>query len=430
MANDRSSDLDVAERRGEAEFASAAPFSPVAPSGLLGRLIRTRPAKPPYVIDAAAPVGPSATRWKRPSAYLISFIACVVAPAVAASLYFACIASDQFEAETRFAVRSATNDPNADKAKPASLSTSPLPVIAGQDAFIVSAYIRSRAIVDDLSKVIDLREVFRRPEADFWARLKRNASAEQLTEYWDGMVSAYVDGPSGIVTVRVKAFRPDDALSISNAIIKASEALANQISVRARADAMKLAEHEVQSAEGRVLSTLADLRSFRDQAGFIDPTQQATSTGALLTDLLAQKIKMQNNYFVASRAMSPEAPTVQSMKARLEALDQQIDEQRAKLTGDAAGASTIASLLPKFEELELQNRFSERLYTLATDGLARARQRAEAQNLYVSVFVPPALPEEALFPERFGLSVVIALGLTVLWGIAALTAAVIEDHRI
>ena len=52
MANKGSSDLDLAERRNEAEFVSSSPYSPSPPSGLLGRLIRGRPSKPPLVIDA------------------------------------------------------------------------------------------------------------------------------------------------------------------------------------------------------------------------------------------------------------------------------------------------------------------------------------------------------------------------------------------
>ena len=55
--------------------------------------------------------------------------------------------------------------------------------------------------------------------------------------------------------------------------------------------------------------------------------------------------------------------------------------------------------------------------------------KAENQNIYISVFVPPTLPEEPKYPERFSLSIIIAIALTVLWSIGALTAAAIDDHR-
>jgi capsular polysaccharide transport system permease protein len=67
---------------------------------------------------------------------------------------------------------------------------------------------------------------------------------------------------------------------------------------------------------------------------------------------------------------------------------------------------------------------------LSQDSLERARVAAERQNIYVSVFVPAAMPEESRFPERASLSIIIPMTLIVIWGIFALLMATIEDHRI
>jgi len=358
--------------------------------------------------------------------YFITYIALVVLPTLVASVYFAFIASDQYSAEARFAVTSSRFE-LLDKVRG---GANGMPTSAGQDAYVISAYIHSRAVVDEISRKVDLRVIFRRPEADFWARLSANASAEELASYWRSKVTVYVDAISGIVTISVRAFRREDAQQLCAAIVKASEELANSVSTRAQQYTMKLAESEVARAETHVVSSLDDLRQFREHAGFIDPTSQAKAANTILTELLSDKIKLQNEYFVSSRAMSKDAPTVQTMKSRLDSLDSQIAEQRAKLTGAASEADTIASLMPKFESLELQNRFAEKIYSLAQDGLERARLRAEAQTIYVNAFVPPSLPEEAEYPQRFYTILSIALVLSVLWGIAAMIFAVVEDHRI
>ena len=72
---------------------------------------------------------------------------------------------------------------------------------ASEDSYLVAAYVRSRACIEEVSKTLPLQEVFRRPEADFISRLEAKASPEALVKYWDRMVTAYVDPPSGIVTV-------------------------------------------------------------------------------------------------------------------------------------------------------------------------------------------------------------------------------------
>jgi capsular polysaccharide transport system permease protein len=380
----------------------------------------------------AEPALPSRTAWPRPPLYLLSFIALVVLPSLASVAYLVFIASDQYVAEARFAVQSPHADIGRDKLTStlSTVGTGGLPSMAGQESYIVTSYIRSRAIIEDLAETLDLRKIFRRPEADFWARLKRNASAEELVDYWNGMITTYIDGPSGIATVDARAFRPEDALAISRAIIQSSEKLVNEVSARARNDAMRRAEEEVRRSERAVREALIDLRKYRDTEGFIDPVSAASSTSQLLMQAMSEKIRIQSDYFVASRAMSGDAPTIQTLKSRLESLDMQIEQLKSKLTGNSAEGRSVADSLVKFEQLELKRIFAEKLYTMAQDALERARARAEQQNIYLSVFVQPSLPQDASYPERLSFSLLIPMGLLVVWGILALIAAAVEDHRI
>lgn len=427
----RVSEVDSRSRRigkpATLEF-EAAPAS----RGLLARIGLRRP--PESISPQPVSVG-GADPLRRPmSGYLLSFLAMVALPAFAATLYFALIASDQFTAETRFAVHSMSADivTPGSKSEKATTTNSIMGGLTAStdDSYMVAAYIRSRACVEEVSRTLNLVEIFRRPEADVIARLKADPSPEELSRYWNVMVSSYVDPPSGIVTVSVSAFRRDDALAIARAILKASEKVANDISTRAREDVMNLAQKEVGSAEDRMMASLAQLRAFREKAGFIDPKLQAELVGRLLQDLTAQRVRLETEYEVSSRAMSPEAPTLQSLKGRLDQLELEIADEKAKLTSQSKDPKALANLLPKYEELLMRNTFASRLYGLAADGLERARLRAEAQAIYINVFVPPALPQEALFPERFASSVLLAVALLVLWGIVALVAALIADHKL
>jgi capsular polysaccharide transport system permease protein len=298
------------------------------------------------------------------------------------------------------------------------------------NAYIVTNYIRSRAMVDDLSRELDLRAIFRRPEADFWARLPRDATIEELVEYWQKMASAYVDGPSGIVTVKIRAFRREDAQAVAQAVVKLSERLVNDMSERARRDAMQFAEREVQGADARVRTALVALQRYRDEEQVIDPVQTATETAKLLLELMSEKIRAESDLFVASRSLTRNAPSIQNMTARVEIIDRQITKLKATLTGDTPDVRNVAAKLARFEELEVRRQFAERLYTMAQDGLERARMTAERQAVFLTVFVPPSLPEESTFPRRIAMSLLIPLGLGVLWSIAALTWASVEDHRV
>jgi capsular polysaccharide transport system permease protein len=372
------------------------------------------------------------------SPILLSFIGLVVAPAFAVVLYFAFIASDQFAAETRFAVRSWGGDQGDSGSSSTSAGESSNPTsslsmafsTSGQNAYIVTSYIRSRAIVDDLNKKINLRKIFTRPEADFWARLKRNASIDELAYYWKSMVDTYVETLSGIVTVKLRAFRREDALALAKAINEVCETLVNRMSDRARRDAMAMSEKEMRRSYAAVQAALEELHKFRDEAGIIDPRTTTDEIGKLLIPLLTNKIQLESELFVATREMNAEAPTVRVLTSQLETVEKQISTLKGKLTGTKSGAQTVAASLAKFEELEIQRQLAEGQYAMAQASLNKAQLRANRQNVYLTVFVPPSLPEEARYPRRIAFPVLITIALGILWAIAMMILASVEDHRL
>ena len=360
-----------------------------------------------------------------------SFVVGVLIPSLCVVLYLAFIASDQYVAEARLSVRAAPMERASGLSGAnalAKLSAGGMPQLADQDAHIVAEYLRSRAAVEDIGEIVDLAAIFRRPGLDFWARLKAEPKAEELQKYWSGMLRTSVDGPSGILTISVRAFRPEDAKALAEACVRVSEDLVNKISERARIDALRKAEEEVRRADGLMQQALRDLRAFRDKEGILDPGATATATSQLLLGAIAERGRLQTDMFVLSRALAPNAPTVKALKDRIDAMDSQIEQIRGEMTNKSAQAKTLSAALVRFEQLDMQRIFAEKLFAMAQGGLERARLRAQQQQVYLTVFVPPYLPEEARYPERLAMSLVIPLALMVIWSIFALTGLAIEDH--
>ena len=369
---------------------------------------------------------------------LLSFIMVVVLPTVGAGVYLFAFASDQYVAETRFAVRNADASSGSDGVKGdvgglAGGGMSLLaggPDLAGEDAGIIASYIHSRAAIEEVSRQVDVRAIFERPEADFWARLPADASAEDLTKYWNKMVSVYVETSSGIVQVSTSAFRRQDALDLTKAILASSEKLANSLNLKMQADQTRLAEDEVRRSEGGVRFALADLTSFRNAQHLIDPEESAKSTGKLLLQLMGDKIETEGKLYVIQRAQGPNAPGITGIKARLDSINTHVTELQNQMAGDKEVSKNMAATLARFEELELKKIFSEKMFEFARQGLERARLSSIKQSIYLAVFVPPTLPQDFTYPERYIDLFFVLLVSFMTWSSSAVVTASVLDHRL
>jgi capsular polysaccharide transport system permease protein len=287
----------------------------------------------------------------------------------------------------------------------------------------------SRAIIDDLDPSLDLRRMFSPPEADWWARLPRPTSIEALVRYWRGQVDPFYDPANGTVVVRVRAFTPTEALQLAQAIVAASERLVNDLSARARRDALRNAEAEVAQSEARLKTILGEIRAFRDREGLIDPGKTAEATGTISFRLRDELVRANAELATLKSYMQDDAPAVKVLKARIRSLETQQRAVARDLTDrDPKREDTLSRQLGSYEQLESERRFAETAYQHALHGLDQARANADRQQVYIASFVPPSLPEEALYPRRWRSLGVVALIAFAVWAIGGLAAQSIRDH--
>ena len=75
----------------------------------------------------------------------------------------------------------------------------------------------------------------------------------------------------------------------------------------------------------------------------------------------------------------------------------------------------MAATLSEFEELEVKKQFAEKLFDFARQGLERAQLSAMGQSIYLTVFLPPSLPQQYMYPERWTVFLIIALTALMTW---------------
>jgi capsular polysaccharide transport system permease protein len=387
--------------------------------------IRSRlPALPVDILsDALASAGSGGALLRR------TFLVVVVLPTIFFWLYSAFWQSHRYVAETRLTVREAKKKDSGGSVDAGSIMAK----MSGggskdsQNSFIVLNYVKSRAIVIDLGGRAYLERKFSGPGVDYFSRLSRDAKIEDLWRYWLNHVSASVDTVSGILTIRVDAFQPGDALDIARDVIRLSEDLVNRITLRNRGDALSRAESEVALTRQKLADARETVLQFRNQNVLIDPGARAASLGEMINKLTLERIEIVNALSTLASSLSADSPSQRLQRTRLAAIDQQLADLKKKLT-DSHGADAVSAQLANYERLKLEEQFAERMYTIAQTAFQTARQDLERQQLYLVTVVTPTLPEGAAYPRVIANTILVFAALLILWSIVSLVVASIIDQ--
>lgn len=352
----------------------------------------------------------------------LSAILVIGVSALLATTYWGFIASDQYESEMRFAVRGKESQNTDALGLLAGFSTSP-----GQtDGAIVADYLESRGVVEDVAKNVDLRSIWGPSLADWPARFDRDAPFEELALYWKSMVKVRLDTTSGALIVDVHAFTAKDSKRVADAVYGATEALVNQISDKARADAVKSAETDVSRSEERLKAALASLAEFRANEKTADPARKASAYEDIVSRLRGEWAAA-GAELKAARAVAPGSVQVKLLKSKEQALNEELTKVRDEGPSSDASAA-LPDTLKGYEMLMAEKDFAERANAAAMAALDRAKTQAEEQQRYLATYVHPATAEEALYPKRILWILGVTTFATLIWGIGAFLVYAVRDH--
>lgn len=346
-------------------------------------------------------------KMMRRRALIASFVGMVLLPAIAISIYIFLIASDQYHSTTAFAVRNSQATP-ATEVLGMVLNTGGESTTS--NSYILHDYLQSQAIVEDISKTIDLEEIFNNNGADWYFRMGKDQSIEDKVDYWNDMVSVNFDATSGVIFVEVRAFSAEDALKLSTLVLGQSELLVNQISESSRRQSVRFAEESVARAEARLKVIRKQLVNYREETQEVSPEENARIAAEMIGQLDQAVAAKETEKNTLMTYLDAESPKIRMLTREIESLRQQIDTERKRLgagtfltqnTGKEDKGRSISFRIADYSELALEKEFAEQLYTTALAGLEQARHEADAKHIYLATFIPPTLSEDAQYPDRY-----------------------------
>lgn len=355
----------------------------------------------------------------------LPFALVVGAPTLVVAIYYLGIASPRYVSEAKFLVRSASQE------QPSSLGVALQGVGLSNnatDAFSVHEYIKSRDAVRDLEKKLPLAEILSAAGADPLSRYPRvgqSPSSESLYKSFQRFLTVGYNTSSGISTLRVEAFTPQDAKRVAESLLDGGEDLVNALNERSTARAVTDAETNLVEAEARLTNIQTRLQNYRNREGIIDPIVSATEGSALIGELLANISNLRaERAQLASQA--PQSPQLSILDARLAAYERQIESERRKLAG---GQDSLASKISGYEALALEREMADKALATASLGLDAARVEARQQKLYLVRVVNPGLPDKPSLPNRWAAILAVLISTMLIYSIGWLIWAGLREHR-
>lgn len=360
--------------------------------------------------------------WRKlPTGFLIV----VALPTVLSAIYNFAIVSPRYVSEARFVVRT----PERVQASGLGIALQGVGISGGQtDAFAVHEYVTSRDGLRYLQKRFDVASIIGRRDADplsRWPRFGETRTEEGLYKGLQRFVTVGYDATTGISTLRVEAFRAQDAYRLNNAMLAGGEALVNQLNERAAQDAMT----DAQRAEAEARAHLADVQSrltgFRNREGFIDPALQASESTQLIGGLLATTAQLRAE-LEQLRGEAPSSPQLPVLAGRIAAYERQIAAERSKMAG---GETSLAPRIGAYQDLVLERELADRQLAQASAGVITARQEARRQTLYLDRIVNPSVPDQATLPNRWRSILTLFTSMLLIYAVGWLVWVGVREHR-
>ena len=385
-------------------------------------------AAPAATLTSPSTLAPTATIRPRHRGILASFVILVMLPVLLSAAYLWLVAKDQYASTLGFSVRTEEISSSLDLLG----GITRLSGGGSSDSDILYDYIHSQELVQDLDAEIDLRGIYaqRWPEDPVFA-FNPAGAIEDLVTHWERKVRITYDSSSGLMTLRVLAFTPEQAKLIAERILERSTEKINALAAEARADATRYARIEMNRALERLKEAREAMTRFRSRTQMVDPAADLQGQMGVLNTLQAQLAESYIELDLLHVTTNASDPRIIQAEQRIGVIRNRIEEERRKFSESESipGGKDYATMVSEFERLSVDREFAEQAYRVALAAYDAALAEAQRKSRYLAAHIRPTKAETSEYPRRWTLLGLTGFFLFAAWAIGVLIFYSIRDRR-
>lgn len=296
-----------------------------------------------------------------------------------------------------------------------------------RDASGTQSYLMSREAMIRLDEELGFVAHFQDPSIDAIQRLPEDATYEDAYAVYQDRVKIGYDPTEGILKMEVVAADPAVSQQFSEALIGFAEQRVDQMSLRAREDAMAGALESYEEAEARRREALNELTTAQ---ALVETTDPVGLTAALQQRITALQLELdQKQIELANRlaAGSGEA-RLAPIRSEIGILEGQIEDLRAQMSESSDGQLSITEITARLRQAEENYAFQTVLVQQALTAMETSRAEADRQRIYLETNVAPIAPDAPSYPRAFEDTLLAFLIFSGIYLMVSLTASILREQ--
>lgn len=296
------------------------------------------------------------------------------------------------------------------------------------DMLLLRDYLLSVDMLRKIDSALGFRQHYSAPGIDFFSALFReDVPIEDLHDYYLKRVSIELDDYAQVLRLKVQAFTPEMAQSITNMLLAEGESYMNLMGQRLAAEQVKFLEKQVKQLQVKFDRAQNDLIDYQNANGLISATATVENISTVIAGLETELASLSAKRTALLSYQSSRSAEVRRVETEINAVKQQIHIERARTAQQSGGA--LNTLSSQYQTLELQVQFALESYSGALGALQNTRIEASRKLKQVSILQSPTLPEYPVEPRRLYNIVVFAIMAMFIALIIHMLVLIIKDHR-
>jgi len=353
------------------------------------------------------------------------FVIFVLVPVLLFFIYQSLISSGRYESNAMIVV----------KQPDSSASMSPELAVLGSfgvqsadnDSGVLESYIYSTDMLSHLDQKLNLKKHYTSSQADVFSRLSSSSSIEDFIEFYKDHVTVTIDDMSGIILISVQGFEPKYAQIINKEIIAKSESFINNIGYQLASEQVKFMSNEHISWQENLKVAQNRMLAYQQKYRLLDPLAEGTAIQSISYNLENQIASIKAKLIASQALMSETAPEVQTLKNQLSALQGQLSNEKSRLAIRNDSEVSVSEIIAQFASLKIDYEMATQAYTASLASLEKAKVDAYRQIKYLITVEQPTLPEDNKYPQVLYNVALLAIILSLLFGITKLVIATIKE---